>query len=238
MQEMTDSGARPNAMTTLRSSALLNALTTAEFDTLASQSHHVKVSKGETIWLHGSETDSFGLVATGFVKLVKGSASGHDAALEIMGPGQIFGLMGSIEGTGCPLSAIAVTELCYLRIPKRTFAPIYDANNAFKDRLIRKTSMRLHDKLNLLARLSSGRVEQRIATILFVLAESFGDPGAHGTTLRVPLTRQDLAELAGTTTETTIRVMSRWQKEGIVATDHHMITLLDEDALDAVLAGE
>lgn len=238
MQGMSDPDGRPQAIGTLRSSTLLNALTEGEIDTLAKCSHHTKVAKGETIWLHGSETDSFGLVATGFVKMVKGSASGHDAALEIMGPGQIFGLMGAIEGAGCPLSAIAVTDLTYLRIPKRAFAPIYEANNAFKDQLIRKTSMRLHDKFHLLARLSSGRVEQRIATILFVLAESFGDPGPHGMTLRVPLTRQDLAELAGTTTETAIRVMSRWQKEGVVATDHHVITLLDEDALDAVLSGE
>ena len=225
-------------MTSLRASTLLNPLSDEEMEMLAACSRLATVQRGETIWLCGSEVEYFGLVSTGFVKMVKGSPTGHDAALEIMGPGQIFGLMGTIEGTGCPLTAIAVTDARYLRIPKRSFAPIYESNNAFKDRLIRKTSMRLHDKLNLLARLASGRVEQRIATILFVLSESYGETSPKGLRLLVPLTRQDVGELAGTTTETAIRVMSRWQKVGIVRTDHHIITILDEEALEGVLAGE
>ncbi|MCB8933414.1 MAG: Crp/Fnr family transcriptional regulator [Chthonomonadaceae bacterium] len=232
---MLDPIQQPTIESVLHSSTLLNSLTAEEMQTLARNSRMARAARGEAVWLHGSEVEFFGLVSLGFVKMVKGSASGHDAALEIMGPGQIFGMMGTIEGVGCPLTAIAVTELSYLKIPKTTFGPIYEANHAFKDRLIRRSSMRLHDKMNLLARLSSGRVEQRMATILFMLTDSYGEETPAGVRLQVPLTRQDLAELAGTSTETAIRVMSRWQKEGVVATESHIITLLDTDALQEVL---
>lgn len=232
---MLDPIQQPTVESVLHSSTLLNSLTTEEMQSLARVSRLARCARGEVVWLHGAEVEFFGLVSVGFVKLVKGSASGHDAALEIMGPGQIFGMMGTIEGVGCPLSAIAVTELSYLKIPKTAFAPVYEANHAFKDRLIRRSSMRLHDKMNLLARLSSGRVEQRMATILFMLTDSYGEETDAGIRLQVPLTRQDLAELAGTSTETAIRVMSRWQKEGVVATESHIITLLDTGALQDVL---
>lgn len=233
---MSDSTPKPTIQSLLHSSTLLNALTPDEMDKLAAVSRVAHVERGEIIWMTGETVDFFGLAGTGFVKMVRGNADGTDVAVELMGPGQIFGMMGSIAMSGCPLTAIAVTDMWYLRIPKRAFQEIYDQSVAMKDRLVRRMTLRLHGAMDLMARMSSGRVDERIAAILFILAESYGERAGSTLTLQVPLTRQEISEMAGTTVESCIRTMSRWQKQGLVATDKHIVTILDEKRLASVLS--
>jgi len=91
--------------------------------------------------------------------------------------------------------------------------------------------------MDLMAKMSSGKVEERIGAILFILADSYGTVHDGKVQLKIPLTRQEISEMAGTTTESTIRVMSRWQKEGLISTDRHVITLEDVPALETIVAG-
>ena len=233
---MSDSTPKPSVQALLQSSTLLNALTPEELESLGSLSRVAHVERGEIIWMTGDEVDYFGLAGTGFVKMVRGSAEGTDIAVELMGPGQIFGMMGTISMSGCPLTAIAVTEMWYLRIPKRPFLEIYDKSVRLKDILVRRMTLRLHGAMDLMARMSSGRVDERIAAILFILADSYGERHGNALTLRVPLTRQEIAEMAGTTVETCIRVMSRWQKANLVATEKHYVSILDEKRLTQILS--
>ena len=228
---------KPSAYSILRTSALFSSLTPEEIDKLAAVSRVARVHRGDYLWLKGGEVDFFGISANGFVKMVKGSSDGNEVTMELFGPGQTFGLCGTICATGCPLSAVAVTDLWYLRVPKRTFLEIYAHNVALKEHLVQRLTARLQSAFNLMAHLASGRVEQRVAAILFMLSESYGVREAGKLVLRVPLTRQEISEMAGTTVESTIRTLSRWQKDGIVSTDHHYITLLNEEVLKE-LVGE
>jgi CRP/FNR family transcriptional regulator len=230
-----ESSQRPTIGQALEASVLLRCLTPDQRKSLAEACRMSHANRGEVIWLAGSEVEFFGLVATGFVKMVRTTGDGTDVTLELMGPGQIFGMLGTIERTGCPLSAVAVTDTWYVRIPKYAFLPLYEECGALKDGLIRLSALRLHTQNDLRARLSKGRVEERIAAILFTLADSYGERKGNTLRLKVPLTRQDIAEMAGTTVETTIRTLSRWQKLGYVRTRSHYITILDEAALNDFL---
>lgn len=222
---------KPSVYSVLQSSTLLNALTSEEVDKLAAVSRVVHVNRGDYIWLKGSDVDYFGLAATGFVKMVRSCADGTDVTMELFGPSQLFGLCGTICGMGCPLTAVAVTDLWYLRIPKRTFMEIYSSSATLKDRMVRRLTLRLQNAHHMISSLSGGRVEERVAVVLFMLAESYGQKEGKSILLRVPLTRQEISEMAGTTVESTIRTISRWQKDGLVSTDHHYIRILDESGL-------
>lgn len=219
----------------LESSTLLNALTEAQIQDLAAVCRLKQCERGEPIWLSGADASFIGLVGSGFVKLVQSNSVGVEMTQEIMGPGQVFGLLGMIAGTGCPLMAYGLTNTVYLKIPKQAFQEIYEVNIALKDRLIRRTAIRMHQKLDFMAKLSTGRAEERVAAILFILAESYGIEENKTLRLTVPLTRQALGEMAGTTTETTIRVLSQWDKAGIVKTEHHFISIIDPDQLETRL---
>lgn len=233
---MSTTSEKPSAISVLQSSTLLNALNASEMERLTAVARVVRATRGEVIWNSGAEVDFFGLAGSGFVKMVRSCVDGTDVTVELMGPSQIFGLMGTITGTGCPLSAVAVTDLWYARLPKSVFLEIFEKSVPMKDRILRRTAVRLHGMVDLMARMSSGKVDERIAAILFILAESYGEREGKALRLQVPLTRQEISEMAGTTVESAIRTMSKWQKEGLIATDQHIITILDERGLSRVLA--
>ena len=86
-----------------------------------------------------------------------------------------------------------------------------------------------------MAMMSTGKADERIALILMLLSESYGRQSEDGNEIQIPLTRQDVAEMAGTTVESSIRTMSRWQKKGVIKSDHMIVTILDDDALFAHL---
>lgn len=221
----------PSVRAVLELSSVLNGVPEGSKEALAKVSHLAFAERGEVIWFHGSEVPFFGLVGVGFVKMVKSIASGQELTHEIMGPGQIFGMLGAIDGSGCPLSARAVSPCWYLKIPKRDFLPVYGEAPVLKDHVVRRLTLRLRQAHELLAQLSAGTVETRIAAILVMLANSYGREDGNAILLEVPLTRQDIAEMAGTTVESTIRVMSRWQKQGLIATKSAHVTILDLERL-------
>ena len=139
MEVMPERPERPTVISVLRSSTLLNALTPEDLDELASLSHLAYAERGETIWMKGSQVDFFGLVGNGFVKMVRSFATGQEVTSEIVGPGQIFGLLGVIEGGGCPLEARSVSNAWYLKIPKAEILHIHEERLVFKDQLLRRT---------------------------------------------------------------------------------------------------
>lgn len=235
LDTMSDRPERPSVISTLKSSTIFNALTSVDIDELAKVSHMAYAERGETIWFRGDQVDFFGLVGSGFVKMVRSFSTGQEATAEIMGPGQLFGLLGVIDGQGCPLVARSVCHCWYLKIPKDKISPIYEERVVFKDQLMRRTTQRFRQTTDVLAKMSSGRVEERIALVLVLLSESYGRKGEDGLDIQVPLTRQDIAEMAGTTVESTIRTMSAWQKQGMIKSDHMIITILDEHALEDLL---
>lgn len=235
-REMREYPERPAPIAVLRSSTVLNGVTEADLMFLAEQSHPAYAERGEVIWMSGGQLSFFGVVGIGFVKMVRTQATGQEITAEIMGPGQVFGMLGTIDGAGCPLSARAVCNTWYLKVPKSPFLEVYSHTEALKDHVVRRTTLRLRQAYEMMARMSSGKVEQRIAAVLVILAESYGRETDQGTLIDVPLTRQDVAEMAGTTAETTIRAMSRWQKDGVLELSRRKIVVVDLDALGEVLA--
>ncbi|MCC6686331.1 MAG: Crp/Fnr family transcriptional regulator [Fimbriimonadaceae bacterium] len=226
---------KPSIKAVLESCSVLNALTPEERSTILEQGFMAYADRGEVIWLAGAPSQNLAVVGTGFVKMTRHTPHGTEVALELLGPGQCFGLLVAIEGREYPLSAVAVTKTWYLKIPTRSFLEIYNSSSNLRDHILRTLGPRLRRAQDMMARMSMGRMEQRLAAVLLILMDSYGQPQKLGTRIVVPLTRQDLAEMAGTTVETAIRIMSKMQKEGIVKTDRQMITVLDPASLSELL---
>jgi CRP/FNR family transcriptional regulator len=203
--------------------------------TLALESTMAFADRGDYIFMTGGEPEFFCISGQGFVKMAKSSKTGQEIVLEILGPGQAFGMLVVLEKRPFPLSAIAVTPTWYLKVPRSVFQPIYDSNAALRDGILLGLAPRLQKAHDMLLRFSSSRIDERIAVVLFILADSYGEESDDGILIKVPLTRQDISELAGTTIETTIRVLSKWQKQGIIGTEKKFITLKNEDALQQII---
>jgi len=226
---------RPSNVAVIEACSLFNALRPEERRTLAEASYVAFAERGEFIWVAGASSHFAAVVGTGFIKMTRTTPQGSEVAVELLGPGQAAGLLSAIEGRVYPLSAVAVTDVWYLKIPVPALMEVYHESLGLRDQVLRSLAPRLRKAHDMMARMSSGKVEHRIAAVLLILVLSYGEKVSEGTRLTVPLTRADLAEMAGTTVETAIRVMSRWQKEGVLTTDHQVITILKPGVLDELL---
>ena len=222
---------RPSNLAAIQACTMLNALSEEERETLAVESFMAYAERGEMIWMAGSSPGFIAVVGVGFVKMTKATTHGQEVSLELLGPGQCLGLLAAVEGRSYPLSAVAVTNTWYLKIPTSALLPIYRGNPQMQDSVVRSIGPRLRKAHEMMIRLSSGRIEERLAAVLFILSDSYGNKTADGIQLQVPLTRQDLAEMSGTTVETAIRIMSKWQKDGFVNTEKQVITIVNEEGL-------
>ncbi|HSL82803.1 MAG TPA: Crp/Fnr family transcriptional regulator [Thermoanaerobaculia bacterium] len=189
--------------------------------------------KGETLFEEGDPSDHFLVVTAGRIKVFKVTPDGRHLILEIFGPGDPVGAVAVYEERPYPATAIALEDAEAAAVPRREFFTLLDAHPTLVRGLLLAMTRRLVELTLRLAELTGGRVESRIARLFLKLAENLGRPADEGGVfIPLPLSRQELADLIGTTIETAIRIMSRWGKEGIVATGPDGFTILDRDTLE------
>lgn len=173
--------------------------------------------KGETIFREGEPADRIHFVYLGRVKVVK-SAGERDIIIEILGPGEPVGAVAVFERRPFPASAITLEPSSIVSIPEREFFSLLERRPEMMRHLLAGLTYRLMAVNKRLADMT-GSAEQRAARLFLTLADRVGLPKGDSVTIPLTLSRQEIADLIGTTLETAIRLMSRWQKEELVLTE-------------------
>ena len=185
--------------------------------------------KGAAIFREGDPAERIHFLLLGRVKIVKAGPD-RDLILEILGPGEPVGAVAVFERRAFPASAVALEPSGILSIPEKEFFQLIEKRPEITRRLLAGLTLRLM-ALNRRMADMTGSVEYRVARLFLTLAERIGRRSEREIFLPLSLSRQDIADLVGTTIETAIRIMSRWQKEGIVDTDKAGFRILDAKAL-------
>jgi CRP/FNR family transcriptional regulator len=201
---------------------------------LAAVSEVELYEKGSEIFAEGDPSDHFFFVVTGRVKVYKLTPSGKQVILEIMGVGDPFGAVATFEGSPFPATAVALSDTVCLRLPRGRFFALLEEYPTLVRGLLVGLTHRLIELTKRIAELSGGKVEPRLARFFIKLAREQGIAEGDHIKIPMPLSRQELADLTGTTIETCIRIMSRWGKEGLVRTDDDGFTVLDHDVLEVL----
>lgn len=193
--------------------------------------------KGEQIFAEGDAAERIHFLFVGKVKIVKASRD-RDLILEILGPGEPVGAVAVFERRPFPATAVALEPSGVLSIPERPFFELIESRPEITRCLLAGLTLRLMALNRRLADMT-GSVEYRAARLFATLAERIGEKQTGGAVfLPLPLSRQEIADLVGTTIETAIRVMSRWQKDGIVETDKTGFWIRDPRTLAAMAPEE
>lgn len=200
-------------------------------DQLARVSFLRTYERGRRVFDEGDPSDHFFIVVTGRVKVFRRTTRGSDVILEIFGPGGPLGAVALFESRPYPASAEAIESASCVLIPRQDFFTLLERHPALVRGLLGSLSLRLVELTRRLTELAGGRVEARLARLFLKLADQLGRPGHDGTQIPLLLSRQDLADLTGTTIETCIRVMSRWGRARILRTKKDGFVLVDRDAL-------
>lgn len=185
----------------------------------------------------GDPSDHFFVVITGRVKVFRHGASGNDVILEMFGPGEPLGAVAAYESRPYPASAEALESTSCLLIPRQEFFRLLEDHPSLVRGLLGSLSMRLVELTTRLTELTGGRAECRLARLFLKLADQLGRPQTGGAFIPLPLSRQELADMTGTTVETCIRIMSRWGKENVLRTEKEGFVLVDRTGLEALAAG-
>jgi CRP-like cAMP-binding protein len=199
---------------------------------LAALAGHCRLDRFEreaVVFYQGDPCDRVWLVRDGQVKIVFHDVDGREVILEMISPGEAFG--GAVLFMPAhPATAKAMAEAETLSFPSEIYAGLLASHPDTSLKLIRMLGRRLHSMMGLQI-LAGERVERRMAHILLKLADRTGRTEPGGTLITIPLSRQDLADMAGTTLETAIRTMSRFRSQGLIETrrgGYLLITRLDD----------
>lgn len=204
----------------LRASRLFGGLEETLLADFSRATHRARFARGDYLWHAGEAPTALTVITSGLVKVCQPVREGQSTIVGLFGPRESLGDMAVISGNAYPADALAISDAVeVLRIEKRAVLEAMQRHPAVGmalNRSLVEHSTALRGKIHILA---SGSVERRLVALLTHLASRFGDELDDGVTgIPVVLSRTELACLVGTTVETTIRVMSRWQKAGLVDT--------------------
>ncbi|MBM4332908.1 MAG: Crp/Fnr family transcriptional regulator [Deltaproteobacteria bacterium] len=190
-----------------------------------------KYQRKDYIFFEGDEPEWFHVVKEGKVKLVKHSNSGKDVILQVFAPGDMFGEASLFDRRPYAASAQAMEPSTIIKLSRKNFFQFFGRHPFVATEMIMELGRQLREAQATIKSLAVERVKQRIASILLKLADKLGIPGKGGILLNISLTRQDLADMAGTTVETTIRVMSQFAKTKIIRPARGKILILKPKVL-------
>ena len=188
------------------------------------------------LWLNGEPADAFMVIVDGRVKVFKSTPAGKEIILEIFGAGDPLGAVAVYENAPFMASAIALEPSEVLCIEQHAFFRLLEEDPALVRGLLSGLTIRLVELTRRLADLSGARVDVRFARLFLKLCDQIGRAERGGIFVPMPLARQELADLSGTTIETAIRIMSRWQKEDVLHTEKDGFVVLNREALEEAAA--
>jgi len=213
----------------LKQSLLFSSLNEDELAELSRLATERSFRQDEFVFWEGDAPDYFYVVVVGRIKIAKYSSSGKEFIIAFFGPSEMFGEVAVFEGKPYPASAQAVADTRVLVIKKDDFLSFLATRPQVALEIINVLGGRLRDAQSRLKDLAGERVEQRIAMTLLMLSAKLGPT--------LPFTRQEIANMAGTTTETAIRVTSQLKERGIIRSVRGKIIILDETKLKLLSEG-
>lgn len=190
--------------------------------------------RGEVLFRQGAAARFVYLLETGKMKLTRLTPDGQMVLLRLVIAGDPIGGVAALGERHYPVSAQAADDCTVLAWDGRTMDRLLRAYPQLAINVVRFVTERLHDMQKRYEELATQQVEQRLARVLLRLATRTGRRVDEGVLIDVRLTRQDLAEMTGTTLFTVSRILNRWQKTGVIRAGRQRIIVLHPHGLVSI----
>jgi CRP-like cAMP-binding protein len=196
-----------------------------------------RVEEGEFVFLKGEPIRTLSILAEGRVKVIRESDDGQAVILRLIRPGEIFGIVGSWHEPTYRVSALAQQDSVVLGLPYRAFVDLLKIHPEFALAILEELGSRLDEAETRIDDLQTGRAVSRLARALLRVGKKVSRAGSPLTNTIIAITRQDLADLAGTNVSTASRTLSEWGRRGIVDAGRERVRILRGQSLVAIAAG-
>ncbi|WP_395064407.1 Crp/Fnr family transcriptional regulator [Flavobacterium sp.] len=210
----------------VRQFSSLKALNKEELLRMADCKTSYTIKKGEHIFEEGEITKGVFCIKEGVCKLSKLSANGKDQIVKLVKPGELLGQRSMISDEPANLSAVALEDMEVCFIPKTDVMGFFNDNNGFSMNVMKTICSDLKDADDHMVNMAQKNVKERLAETLLYLEDTFGknEDGS----LHIQLSRDELAGIIGTATESCIRLLSEMNKNGLIELTGKKITILDK----------
>jgi CRP-like cAMP-binding protein len=213
----------------------LNKLSSEELREISNQKKTLSFKKGETIFEEGTKLKGIFCLRNGKCKVTKLAPNGNEQIVRFIQKGEMIGHRSIISDTAAHLTVTALEDMEACFIPKSIINKSFSDNKDFTFNLTKSICDDL-DKANLsIANLAQKTVKERLADSLLFFHKTFGvDEDGF---LNIRLSREEIANSIGTATESSIRILSSFKKEGIVEIKGKKIKILDKEKLEHISVG-
>jgi CRP/FNR family transcriptional regulator, polysaccharide utilization system transcription regulator len=209
----------------VRELSSLKALNKGELLRLAECKTSSFIKKGDPVFEEGDSVNGIYCITAGVCKLSKLSANGKDQIVKLVKAGELLGQRSMISDEPANLSAVALEDMEVCFIPKSEVLNFFDTNNQFSMNLMKTICGDLKETSDHLVSISQKTVKERLAETLIYLQETFGKK--EDNSLRIQLSREELAGMIGTATESCIRLLSDFNKLGLIELNGKKIIIKD-----------
>lgn len=191
---------------------------------------------GTPVFEQGQVADTYYLLLHGRLRVTQVTPQGQQVVVRVVNPGDIFGIARAMKRSDYPGTATAVSESIALAWPMSGWDAMLAHHPTLAINLMRTVGNRLMESQARVQELSTEEVERRVAHTVLRLANQAGRKEGEGIRIDFPVTKQDIAELSGTTLYTVSRILSAWEEAGIVEGGRQKLLLKDPHRL--VLIGD
>lgn len=174
------------------------------------------IAKGTQVFEQGEKAKLFYLLLQGRLKVMQVTADGQQLIVRVVHPGDLFGFALAIGRTEYPGTPLAVSDSVVLAWPMNMMNSFLERNPTLAINTMQMIGQRLDQAHNRIREMSTQEVERRVAHTVIRLAQEAGIKDGNNIRIDFPISRQDIAEMTGTTLHTVSRILSNWETKGLV----------------------
>ena len=185
----------------------------------------------QSVFTEGDKADRFFMLLDGYIRVVRLTPEGEQVISLHIPAGQLFGIAKAIGREDYPATAMTAAESIVLSWPTRLWEEFLGKYDGFATETYKTVGARVGEMNNRIMEMATMHVEQRVANALLRLINQTGKRIDGGIEIDFPITRQNISEMTGTTLHTVSRLLSAWQKQGIVESQRKRVMVRDAHRL-------
>lgn len=205
---------------------LFKGFSETDLDGVIRLANHRRVDAGEFVFMQDDPADTLYVLEQGRLKLTQIGPDGQQILLQMIGAWTLFAVVAILEGANYPITAQAAEPCRLIYWPKSILADMVQRYPRLSINAMQLMAARMREYQDRFRELATERVERRLARALIRLASQTGKKTDEGVLIDMPLTRQDLAEMTGTTLFTASRILSQWETQGLVKSSRERVIIV------------
>ncbi|ACP24787.1 transcriptional regulator, Crp/Fnr family [Sinorhizobium fredii NGR234] len=221
----------------VRSLPLFDRMTDADLDKLLGHATAKRVPPGDAVFEQGQTATSFFLLLHGRLKVTQVTEDGQQIIVRVVHPGDLFGFAKALQRSDYPGTATAVSESVALSWPTDLWPQFVEQNPRLAISTMQTIGQRLEEAHTRIREMSTQEVERRVAHAVLRLSRQAGKQEKGGIRIDFPISRQDIAEMTGTTLHTVSRILSAWEAKGLVEGGRQKLIICDLPGLAQLAEG-